>query len=286
MTRISDSEIIHTAKEGLPSVVFSVISPLIAANPALSVALATAGSMYGAVLLYKQNSFNKQIKVILDNPEVFSEELVSSRVFTDGLIVHLDNYFKIRGDLKLEKARNIFFDFAVSNNKAAYPLERYDDVLLKISDAGIRFLGFIENKLPLLKEECMKKRATQNGADLSDEKVQKQYQKGYVDNKPLSYFIDNVYINDYVRQKINSKSENYLFEEDSLRTKLLQEVYLVVNELAQLGLLEKGVAMKPQGWDAVGQSEGYYNLTHFGKMFISVIKPEAENNLFKENIGS
>lgn len=283
MNASGHSSIVKTFKETAPEALLGIITPLMATNPVLAVSLAVVGSMYGAVLLYKQNAFNEQIQSILDNPEIFTHEIINTKEFTDGLVVHFDSYFKMRGDLKLKKARDIFLDFAICKNKPIYPLERYDDVLLKISDAGIRLLGFIENKVPSLKKNHLEERAAQNGADLSDEKVRKQYQEGYVNNKPLSYFIDIIYINDYVRQKVKSNSNNYLFEKDNLNKKLLQELYLVVNELTQLGLLEKGVSMKPQGWDGVGETQSYYNLTHFGRMFTSIIKPEAEDTPFEES---
>jgi hypothetical protein len=126
----------------------AVIAPLATIWPvgagALNVLLASAG----AVIKYKQEVLNQFTQYLIDNPDVFTNEVVNSKAFQDGLVVFINSYFKLRSETKLELARKIFYDFGRSKEMPIYPLERYDDTLEKISESGLRFLGFISNEIP------------------------------------------------------------------------------------------------------------------------------------------
>lgn len=266
------------AKAALDSIapaLLNVISPHIAANPALGSSLGLVVATLGAVVIYRQERFNQLVQHILDNPEVYTRKILQSKDFKDGLVVHFDSYFKLRGEERPRISQVIFYDFATSNNMPLYPLERYDDTLAKISDAGIRFLGFIETKIPSIKEDYLASKMRQNSNSFDEENV-KNMRKAYIENEPLSTFV-GVHIDNEVRKEMqkHKNSEAPLAIESEIKKALQSEFNLVIGELEQLGLV-KSFSYQTMGWSG-GTAVSGYNLTHYGRMFLSVIKPVEED---------
>lgn len=262
------------ARDTLPVALNGIITPFIATNPVLAASLGLAATALGGVIIYRQERFNSTIRGIMDNPSVFTDKVLKSQDFQDGLVVHLDAIFKLRGEKKLDYAQRIFFDFAKSDSIPTYPLERYDDTLSKLSAAGIRFLGFIDTEIPRIKEEYLFSRMRQNGNAL-DEKNIVNMRKAYIDNEPLSKFV-NLWIEAEMTKEAK-KIPDYeiapLRIEDPVRKRIKENVGLVVSELEQLGLV-RSFSFQTQGWSG-GTAVSGYNLTHYGRMFTSVIKPES-----------
>jgi hypothetical protein len=262
------------ARDTLPVALNGIITPFIAKNPVLAASLGLAAAALGGVIVYRQERFNSTIRGMLDNPSVFTDKVWKSQDFQDGLVVHLDAIFKLRGEKKLDYAQRIFSDFAKSDSIPTYPLERYDDTLSKLSAAGIRFLGFIDTEIPRIKEEYLFSRMRQNGNSL-DEKNIVNMRKAYIDNEPLSKFV-NLWIEAEMTKEAK-KIPNYeiapLRIEDPVGKRIKENVGLVVSELEQLGLI-RSFSFQTQGWDG-GNTVSGYNLTHYGRMFTSVIKPEG-----------
>lgn len=260
--------------DSIAPALFNVISPYITANPALSSSLGLVTATLGAVVIYRQERFNQFVQHILDNPEVYTQEILQSKDFQDGLVVHFDSYFKLRGEERLRIAREIFYDFATSDNLPLYPLERYDDTLAKISDAGIRFLGFIETKIPDIKEQYLISKMHQNSHPFDEANV-KNMRKVYIDNEPLSTFVE-VYIDNEVNKQMqkHKNSEVPLEIESKIKGDIQDKLNLVIGELEQLGLV-RSFSGQSLSWS--GNTKVGYRLTHYGRMFLSVIKPSVDD---------
>lgn len=267
------SALIQSAKDSLPPALAGIIMPIITSNPVLAAPMLAVVGLYGWSVVYRQERFNGLMQSIVDNPSLFTEELMTSVDFQDGLVTFVDDYFKLRDDDKLIHARNIFHDFASSSNKPLYPLERYNDTLLKISDASIKFLGFVESEIPDIKEKHLADSIRQNNNDKSN--IPKEnFRKIYVDSKPLSTFVD-LWIETKVKKSAKDLSNYHtapLDAEGAARDKINTDIGLTLGELEQLGLL-KHFSYSTGSWEH--SSVSGYNLTHYGRMFTSVIKPES-----------
>jgi len=115
----------------------------------------------------------------------------------------------------------------------------------------------------------LEKQILAHGNVANDETAKQMFRKSYVENKALSFFV-----NEYIK----SIADDYAAKHNSIyakahadRTTELQEQFWVgVSELEQLGLLR--INTSPElGWGALPASE--YKLTDYGRMFVSVIKP-------------
>ena len=268
------SPAIQSAVDSLPQTIATILIPFITINPALAAPLLAIVGIYGWSVVYRQERFNQLIQSVVDRPGVFGKNTIDSTEFQDGLIAFIDGYFKLRDDNRLNYARAIFHDFTVSDNKPLYPLERYNDTLLKLSDASIRFLGSIESEVPSIKEEYFNSRMRQNGNSF-DEQNTINMRKAYIDNEPLSKFVDL-----WIEAEVTMEAKNTpgydtapLNVEDPIRKRIKENVGLAVSELEQLGLA-RSFTYQTQGWSG-GTTVSGYNLTHYGRMFTSVIKPES-----------
>jgi len=247
----------------------AVIQPLATAWPQGAIALNVLLASAGTVIKYKQEVLNQFTEYLMKNPEVFTGEVINSREFQDGLVVFINSYFKLRSDTKLGYARKIFFNFGISKEKPVYPLERYDDTLEKISDNGIRLLGFINTEIPLISEKYLEKQMYSNSNVANDEATMQRFRKSYIENKALSFFVD---------EYIKGIADDYAKDHDSIYAKahadktaeLHEQFWIGVSELEQLGII-RTYTNPALGWSAIPTSE--YRLTDYGSMFISVIKP-------------
>lgn len=272
MSKLSPA--IQSAVDSLPQTIATILIPFITVNPALAAPLIAIVGIYGWSVVYRQERLNQLMQSVVDEPDIFTKNTIASSEFQDGLITFIDGYFKLRDDNRLTYARAIFRDFAVSDNKPLYPLERYNDTLMKLSDASIQFLGFIEFEIPTIKEEYLNSRMRQNSNSFDEQNIINM-RKAYIDNEPLSKFVD-LWTEAEV-EKEAKKTPGYdtapLNVKDHIRKRVKENVGLAVSELEQLGLV-RSFTYQTQGWDG-GNTVSGYNLTHYGRMFVSVIKPES-----------
>lgn len=259
MKKVNQDAIQRSVKDSIIPAVYNIIAPFISNNPILSASLGLVAVTFGAALIYRQERINHIMQDIQDNPNIFTNEILQSKDFQDGFVVFIDTYFKIRGEDKLKIAHDIFYDFTISDSMPTYPLERYDDTLEKLSDAGIRFIGFIVSKLPAIKEDYLNYRMQQN-SNSKDEQYISGLRKAYIDNQSLNTFVDF-----YIEK---GKADNKDLNVDGLE--------LVISEMEQLGIIKRFSNQMP-GWDGGSVVSGY-NLTHYGQMFISVIRPDTIDN--------
>lgn len=249
----------------------AVIEPLAQVWPEGASALTVLLGSAGIHLKYKQETLNQFTEYMMEHQEVFDRNTIQSRDFQDGLIVFINSYFKLRSENKMELARRIFYDFGKSSEKPVYPLERYDDTLEKISDSGLRLIGFIEAVVPNLRNEYVDSTIRDN---ISDEDLNERGRSFYFDmytkSKPLSFFVQR-----YIEKKVQESvvvpdGESRAVAEQEKRTEISEDMSLGISELDQLGLIHS-FTQGGVGWDSV--PSGAYDLTHYGRTFISVIKP-------------
>lgn len=224
---------------------------------------------FGVRLAYKQEQLNQFTYYMMNNPDVFTEQVLSSGDFQDGLIVVLEGYFKLRTDEKRRLTENVFLDFATSLEKPDYPLERHMDTLQKISQSGIRMLGLIQSEIPKMTKAYVDQKIKQNNNDRSL-KTEEEWTRIYTTNMHLSDFINNL-IKDYASEAASGKSEKA--EEEARRTiesKKRQGFGEIISELEQLGLVRSFEAGSGQ-W---GGGRSAYNLTGYGSKFMRFINPD------------
>lgn len=249
----------------------AVVEPLAEIWPDGATALTTLLGSAGITIKYKQEILNQFTEYMMEHQEVFNRNTVQARDFQDGLVVFINSYFKLRSEGKMELARKVFYDFGKSTEKPLYPLERYNDTVEKISESGLRFLGFIESIIPGVKEEYVDSMIRDNIASADQEDHERSfYFDMYTRGKPLSFFVQ-WYVEEKVRESVVvNDGESRAVAEQEKRQELNDEMSYGISELDQLGLIHS-FTQGGVGWDSI--PTGAYNLTHYGRMFISVIKP-------------
>lgn len=247
-----------------------IIEPLTIAWPNAALPLRLLQMNFGVTIAYKQEKLNQFTQYLMDNQDIFTEDLFQSSEFQDGLIVFIDSYFKLRSNEKLKLAQNIFYDFAVNGNKTIYPLERYDDTLEKISHNGIRFLGFIHSEVPKIKRHYVEVKIREHGNSLKNKPFDEWLQ--VYGSESLETFIE-----EYISVQTTHRMKLYrghepLVEENRIKDQMRNEFGEVKGELEQLGLAKGG---RTEGGWSLGQST--FNLTTYGRLFTSIIQPETSD---------
>lgn len=230
---------------------------------------------FGVALAYKQEKLNQFTQFLMDNQDIFSGSKIETREFQEALEVFLGSYFKQRSEEKLTLAQNIFLDFSKKDrlDMPFYPLERYDDTLEKISLSGIQFLGFIDKEVPKLRLEYTELQMREHNNTTST-RTSDEWHQTYGMSKSINFYIEE-YIKKITSQKMSSyRGEKRLEEEGKIKSELRQPFSMASAELEQLGL-GRG-SQRTLGWDG---EEYHFNLTHYGKMFTSIIRPE---NVYRE----
>lgn len=245
-----------------------IIDSLAKVHPNLALTLILIRANFGALLAYKQEKLNQFTEYLMNNQNIFTPEIMSTKEFQEGLAIFLESYFKLRSDEKLKLAQNIFLDFTESLEMPLYPLERYNDTLEKISQTGIQLLGFIASEVPKLRLEFTKRKIHEHGNTTSIKSIT-EWTKVYGDPKPINFFIEE-HIKKLSRQQMKNYSGTAFLSEEERIKKLLREPFTIAqSELEQLGLAKGNDATR--GWSS---NEYFFNLTDYGRKFTSIIKPE------------
>jgi hypothetical protein len=115
--------------------------------PGVAQAWALGKALYGNALERRQERALEWVEAIQNDQSTFNETIVGSEEFQDGFIAGLEDYIKLRSYIKRRIALKVFKEFAGSNDKVEFPLERLNDTLKKISPASLRALAFIKNDI-------------------------------------------------------------------------------------------------------------------------------------------
>ncbi len=235
-----------------------VVAAIAQTYPDAAITLGVIHAGFGARLAYNQEKLNQFTKYLMENREVFTDDLLSSSDFKNGVNVVIDHYFKLRTDSKRRLAEKIFYDFGKSREMPLYPLERYYDTLEKISESGIRFLGFIHHEIPKIQEEFTRAKMLQNGNNVSSKSFE-EWLDIYTKREPLPTFIEE-FIKVEAEEKASKMSGQANQEAlKSIETQLRGDIRIIVSELEQLGLA-KSFFQEGLGWSSVGKNIWPYRL--------------------------
>lgn len=260
-------------------------------TPILAQAWALSKALYGNALELRQQRALEWVEAISGDSSAFSKGLVSSEEFQDGFVVALEDYIKIRSHLKRRVALKMFKEFAATDNKVEFQLERFNDTLLKISTSSIQTLAFIkETVLPIREQGIKEDLASKN---LGTDKPYDWWYKRALKIEPVSKYFDK-----WIYDRYNPNSESIKKEHsngDNISDKkLLGELFDIerevrermtapLGELEYLGLTKWGGEPGGLGWSSSGVSA--WRLTDFAYDFIAFIEnsPEdlGENSLIK-----
>lgn len=186
----------------------------------------------------------------------------------------------------------MFKEFAATDNKVEFQLERFNDTLLKISTASIQTLAFIkETVLPLREEAIRVKLATDNmdiKAPSDPPDNGKPYEWWYeqrLKTEPVSDYFDK-WINDRYSPNSEKLKKEHNGGDNISDKKLLGELFDVerevrermtapLGELEYLGLIRWGAHPAGLGWSSTGASA--WRLTNFAYEFIAFIENSPES---------
>lgn len=121
------------ANIGTKNFIIPAIDILVASHPEFIPAWILAKGFYGSLFDAKQDEINEFVSFIANNSSVFVEEIVNTKDFRDGFIVVFEEYIKQRNEEKRKIIQSIFLGFTLSDDKKNFELERFFDLLNKIS---------------------------------------------------------------------------------------------------------------------------------------------------------
>lgn len=263
---------IRIAANALASKVYevgvNVIGPLSQQFPDATPYLQFAYYSFGASLAYKQEELNDFTKYLMDHYKELGVDL-NSKEFQDGVFVQLETYFKLRVNDKRLVAQEIFSTFCGSPDKPNFPLERYNDTLVKISVEGLKYLVFLQNDI----------------LPIRDIDIDQKYEKGNYPQPPLGkskeWWVDRLkrteHISNYISKwtngvypstidvdQIKFAKEEHRQNEVEKKRDSLSDLFL---EMEQLGIMRSYSGIN----GVLGGDGGGYALTPYGVKFMEFI---------------
>jgi len=261
------------------------IADAIASNIAgVNIAWALVKSLSGNALELRQQRVLEFVEAIQSDQTTFNKTIVGSEEFQDGFVVALTEYIKIRNFLKRRIALKMFKNFATSDNKVEFPLERFYDTLNKLSTSAIKTLAFIkEEVLPARKQAVIDEMA---GKNYGTEKPYEWWYKLNLGREPVStHFSKWIYdrynpnsqaVKDQYNNGENIQDKKILGEIYDIERDIEAKMYAPIAELEYLGLIRSTVDLKNMGWGSTGGATAW-TLSGFAYEFMEFIEnaPEA-----------
>jgi hypothetical protein len=243
-----------------------VIEPLAQKFPNATPFLQFTYYSFGAYLAYHQEELNDFTEYLMAN--YGSGMDFDSREFQEGVLTQLESYFKLRVKDKRLVAQEIFNSFCGSPNKPEFPLERYNDTLMKISVEGLRYLVFLQKQIfPIRDREVMQKYDSGNHPQPPIGKLREWWIDYYTRTEPISQYVgkwlQDVYPATVDISQVESAKEEYRQEEVERKRNSLSDLSL---EMEQLGII---YSYNVGG--TIGGGGNVYNLSPYGLKFIEFI---------------
>lgn len=126
---------------------------LLSTMPEIQMPLMLAYWFFWVVMQYKQDDVNNFVKILQDNPWIFTKEIVKTKEFQDWFLVIFESYLKERSEEKRKNIKSILLWFTEipKEEKEEFELEKILDILNKISLNEICILKQIkDNKIETL----------------------------------------------------------------------------------------------------------------------------------------
>lgn len=131
---------------GTKNFIIPAIDALVANQPEFMPAWILAKGFYGSLFDAKQEEINEFVLYIENNIDVFTKTVVNTKDFRDGFIITFEQYIKQRNEEKRRIIQSIFLGFTKTNHKKNFELERFFDLLNKMSDFQFHVLREVELK--------------------------------------------------------------------------------------------------------------------------------------------
>lgn len=255
-----------------------VISPFLSKFPSWQLAFHEAIGLYGYYMAIKQEEVNEYIEFIKSNPKIFREEIVASKEFKNGFVIAFQDYLKLRTKEKKDAAKKIFLDFAKSETKYDFELERFDNALYLISPSALKFLSFVVKEIFPIKEKKIKQLLKERNIENSGKSYDYWYDFEWKRSEVYGYIHKWIYENynpnsELVKKRYKVKEEwdkkliDQVFENEKNKA---EEINPMIEELINLGIFRIKVASGGGGMSMTGGST--YDFSNFGYKFIEFIE--------------
>lgn len=260
------------AVNALTNKAYEVGTVVMNAFPSASPFLQFALSGFGAYLAYKQEELNDFTKYLMDNKEKLGIDF-DSKEFQEGVFVQLETYLKLRVKDKKFVAQEIFKSFCGSPNKPNFPLERYNDTLLKISEEGLQYLVFLQKEILPLRDAAIEKRYDEGNFPTPPEGKSKDWWVEHYKNIEsisdyVSQWVSEFYPLTVNVDQVEAGKEEYRQEEVAKKRDDLSNLSL---EMEQLAIMHSYSASGGLSWGGSAMK-----FTPYGLKFIEFI-PKLTN---------
>ena len=112
--------------------------------PGVDIAYKLAKAYHGRGMKLRQQRVLEWVEMVRDNPHFFTEAVFNDENFQDGFVIALGQYIVERDEAKRRIFRNIFMGFAESDDKVAFPLEKFTHTLSQLSQTDILTLRDVD----------------------------------------------------------------------------------------------------------------------------------------------
>jgi len=247
----------------------AAIGPLVVSYPQAAPFLQFTLCSFGALLAYKQEELNDFTEWLMANKDRLAIDFDSSE-FQKGVFIQMDTYFNLRLRDKRLVAQNIFRSYCGAPDMPNFPLERYNDTLVKISKEGLRYLVFLQQEVIPLRDEAIEKKYAGGNYPLppvgeSKDWWMERLKKTESISDYITHWLDNVYPQTVDVSQIDDGKEEYRHKQVEKKRNDLSELSL---EMEQLGLM-RSYSGSSIGWDG-GDGNGA-SLTSYGLGFMEFI---------------
>jgi hypothetical protein len=245
----------------------------------VNIAWALIKALSGNALELRDKRVLEFVEAIQNDQATFNRTVVSSEEFQDGFVVALTEHIKIRNFLKRRIALKMFKDFANSDDKVEFPLERFYDTLNKLSTSGIKTLAFIKEEVLPAREQAVKDDMVDK--NLGTEKPYEWWYELNLSREPVSTHFSK-WIHDRYDPNSQAVKEQYNNGKDIQDKELLGKVYDIkrdveakmyppIAELEYLGLIRNTVDLKNLGWGSTGGATAW-SMSNFAYEFMEFIE--------------
>ncbi len=123
-----------------------IADAIVSSIPLLNLAWNLSKALLESGMKLRQQRALEWVEMVRDNPTYFTEAVLSDECFQDGFVYMLENYIIERSEHKRKITRNIFLDFAESDNLENFLLEKFSHTLSQLEYKDIEVLKFVNEK--------------------------------------------------------------------------------------------------------------------------------------------
>lgn len=122
----------------------AVIGEIAKNFPVINIAWGLSHALYGAGLKLRQDKVLEWVEMIRDNPDYFTESVLSDEKFQDGFVYMLECFIRERNEERREAMKKIFLGFTKSDDKENFPIEKFTHTLSQLSTKDIMVMVDID----------------------------------------------------------------------------------------------------------------------------------------------